>query len=503
MIGKGSFFSPGIFFLSLAVLLTSGCAAIQQEKQDSFDQLYTAGRYHQAANLELKEKGDKKADPSCLLPSLQAAATLRFAGDYQQSSSLFDECEKIIKQHNEELLAKKATSNIGAVLVNDTLLDYQATEYDGIMVNTYKALNFWQTGKKDLARVEFNRALDRQKRAKERFAAEIALMKEQLKKQQQQENSKATAAKKNTGRIDIDRNVNNPAIEKILRKKYSNLYEFQAYPDFINPFTTYVAGLFFMSEGDYPRAVSLLKETYGMVDKNKIVLGDFAHAEKMFDGEGRVSMRRKINRHPRRKHKGKSRWAGNDHRNYTWVIFENGLGPEKEDLLIDFPLFIPPNKVTPTRIALPKLKLRNQAYPYLELVSEGHQIGRTSLLASMDRVVETEFRKDYPPIVTRAIISTLIKTFARHLARKEFGDLGDLAATIFQYASTAADTRIWSTLPKEFQVAKIPVPLSGLLSIETPTGVITRVSIPTDGNSIVYVKIPTSTARMTYNVIKM
>ena len=268
------FMNLAVFFLFLALMLTSGCASMAQKKElSSFNVLYSSGQYIEAANIELEEKGDKKSDTSKLLQSLQAAAALRYARQYPQSSSLFDECENIIKDHNEQLMSSEAGSAIGAVLVNDAVLDYRGSEYDGIMVNTYKALNFWQDGKRDMARIEFNRALDRQRRAKERFAAEIAGQKKEIEKRQAKENKKAKA--KNAPRIDINKNVNNPEINKILKAKYSNLHEFKAYPDFINPFTTYLAGLFFMSEGDYSKAATLLKETYGMVEENPVVAADF------------------------------------------------------------------------------------------------------------------------------------------------------------------------------------------------------------------------------------
>ena len=45
-------------------------------------------------------------------------------------------------------------------------------------------------------------------------------------------------------------------------------------------------------------------------------------------------------------------------------------------------------------------------------------------IASMDRVVQTEFKKRYPMILSRAIASTLIKTYAQYYAQQELGDLG-------------------------------------------------------------------------------
>lgn len=469
----------GYLLAFIALMLTSGCASMAHKKElSAFNDLYSSGQYIEAANTEIKERGEKKSDPSKLLQSLQAAAALRYAQQYQQSSLLFDECEDIIKHHNEQIMAADAVSNVGAVLVNDAVLNYRGREYDGVMVNTYKALNFWKEGKRDLARIEFNRALDRQRRAKERFAAEIVKLKKDLAKKQEEENKKAQAKNQNAPQMDINKNVNNPEIDTILKEKYSNLYEFETYPDFINPFTTYMAGLFFMSEGDYSKATTLLKEAYGMVEKNSTVANDFAHVEGMTGGQ-------------------------NSKTKHTWVIFENGLGPEKKEFRIDLPILLFTDKVKYTGIALPKLKFRNQAYSHLTINNSGNKVGQTSILASMDRVVQTEFKKRYPATVTRAVTSTLIKTFGQYLAQKQFGDLGGFAAALYQGATTAADIRIWTALPKEFQIAKVKTPNSGTIILETPTGSKINVTVPKKNNSLVYVKIPTNGAKIVYDVIKM
>lgn len=479
MVHREKITNLGYIFALIAILLTSGCASMAQKNElSAFNDLYSSGQYIEAANAEIKEKGEKESDPSKLLQSLQAAASLRYAKQYKQSSLLFDECEDILKYHNEQIMAENMTSNMGAVLVNDAMLDYRGREYDGVMVNTYKALNFWQEGKKDLARIEFNRALDRQRRAKERFSAEITKLKDDLAKKQEEENKKAQAENKNAPKMDISKNVNNPEIDTILQEKYSNLYEFKTYPDFINPFTTYIAGLFFMSEGDYSKATTLLKEAYGMVEKNSTVANDFATVEGMTGGQNSITK-------------------------YTWVIFENGLGPEKEEFRIDLPILLFTDKVKYTGIALPKLKLRNQAYSHLTVYNSENKVGQTSILSSMDRVVQTEFKKRYPATVTRAVTSTLIKTFGQYLAQKQFGNLGGFAAALYQGATTAADIRIWTALPKEFQIAKVKTPTSGLIVLETPTGHKINVTVPKNDNSLIYVKIPTSGAKIVYDVIKM
>ena len=446
------------------VVMISGCASISAKKElSAFNTLYASGQYLDAADLELKKIGDEKSDPSYLLQMLQAGAALRYAKNHLQSTKLFDECENIIKYHNEQWFGSLAGSAIASVLVNSASLDYHGEEYDGVMVNTYKALNFWKVGQNDLARVEFNRALDRQRRAKERFAEEISKMKEAIHQKQLEENRKVKQNEMDG--IDIHKTVNNPEIDKILKEKYSNLYAFKAYPDFVNPFTTYMAGLFFLFEGDYQKASILLKETCGMVGENPVVADDFLTVEKILDGK-------KVQGHS------------------TWIIFENGLGPEKQEFRIDLPIFLVSNKVKYAGIALPQLTFRSGAFPHLVVKTGGNATVKTMALASMDRIIQTEFKKRYPLILTRAVISMLMKTYGQYVAQKHLGNIGGLLAAVYQLATTAADIRMWTALPKDFQVARIVTPKGGGVTIETADGEAYPVSVSEKKDSLIYVKIP-------------
>jgi uncharacterized protein len=467
-------------FIGIMCIISSCVSTMVQTRNlREFNDLYTCGQYQEAADVEIKKKGTKATNESSLLQSLQAASALRYANQYEKSSALFDECEEIIKNQNEKILAADAVSNIGAVLVNDAVLDYRAQEYDGVMLNTYKALNFWQDGKTEMARIEFNRALDRQRRAKERFAAEIAKLRKKLEKEQQEQNAKATQKnKQQLPTIDIEKAANNPEINSILKEKYSNLYEFKTYPDFINPFTTYLAGLFFMAEKDFSKASTLLKEAFGMLENNPVVEDDFARLEGIVgDNEGRVF--------------------------HTWVIFENGLGPEKEEFRVDLPILLFTDKVKYSGIALPKLKFREKAYSHLTVNNGQTELGRTCCLASMDRVIQTEFKKRYQALVIRAVTSTALKTAGQYMVQKQFGDLGGFVMALYQGATTSADIRIWSALPKEFQIAKVETPNCGSITLTTPAGENYDVSVPNDRNSLVYVKIPARGTRATLDVIEM
>lgn len=180
-----------------------------------------------------------------------------------------------------------------------------------------------------------------------------------------------------------------------------------------------------------------------MMPKQAVIKDDFIHAQKLATGA-----------HITRKH--------------TWVIFENGMGPMKQEFRVDLPIFIFTRNLSYTGIALPKLTMQALAYPHVNVMLSPDKVYQTKTFASMDRVIQTEFKKQYPWIVSRALLSAIVKTTAQYYAQQGLGTWGGIAAGLMQLATTAADLRIWSALPKEFQIAKVTTPKDGKLKIETP-----------------------------------
>lgn len=98
----------------------------------------------------------------------------RNCGDFNKSNVFFDAVEESYKYDVDlENVSPKATKFVGTTLLNDTIVDYDGSLYERIMVNIYKALNYMEEDDYENARVEFNRALMRQDKAKEYFAKEI------------------------------------------------------------------------------------------------------------------------------------------------------------------------------------------------------------------------------------------------------------------------------------------------------------------------------------------
>ncbi len=437
----------GLLFLCAAAISTTGCNA-PKKHLSQFNEMVVAGNFAGAECFaQSKIKDRKNPGGEDLLWTLQVGSLGRWQSNYTASTQAFDTCEDILKHFDSENSGLGHT--IGSVAVNDNIVPYTGQIYDGVMVNTYKALNFMYEGRFDLARVEFNRALDRQRRAKESFNKEI----QKLQNEVEQDKSGAMAKK----------SLDNPDLKSSLAEAYPSLYDFSVYPDFVNPFATYMAGVFFTVEGDYNKAVDLLKESSGMLGDNTYVLADFGAVEHALESGTAVP-------------------------STVWVVFENGLGPVKEEVRIDLPLFIATDNVRYFGIALPKLVKRFEAMPYLEVTAA--DIGyRTQIVADMDAVVQTEFNKDFQGILTRAIISASAKAVAQYSLQKNEDSSGAaIIMALYSFATTAADVRIWTTLPKNIQVAQVAMPDDRVVTVGGPGMAPAALNIPDCNHAIVYVR---------------
>ena len=185
---------------------------------------------------------------------------------------------------------------------------------------------------------------------------------------------------------------------------------------------------------------------------------------------------------------------------YVWVIYENGLGPIKSQFKINIPMFLISSKVSYTGIALPKLETRTQATPNMSVFTNGTHLGETSVVGDMDRVMKTEFKYSYNDILMRAVFSTMLKTYAQYEAQNQNGYLG-LATGLLQAFTTQADTRNWTSMPKDFQVARVKMPANKKLILKAGAQNLDVKLGENAKHSIVHVRIPTAMSKPSVSVI--
>ena len=260
--------------------------------------------------------------------------------------------------------------------------------------------------------MEFNRALDRQRRSKEKFAAGDP-------EKTQEEVEKGENFRHGP------KNMDDPALREKLMEAYPSLYNFSVYPDYVNPFATYMAGVFFTIEGDYSKAVDLLKESAGMVADNTYLLQDLDALEQSLNTSASVP-------------------------STVWVIFENGLGPIKEESGSISAVYRQTRCAT-FGIALPRLAFRIACAEALTVTAGGqgvpHAGGR-----DMDRIVQNRVREGLqshpervrssrqPPKRSASIASN--RTTVRPWQRI-------IMAGLITRDEPLRDVRIWTALPKK------------------------------------------------------
>jgi hypothetical protein len=278
-----------------------------------------------------------------------------------------------------------------------------------------------------------------------------------------------------------------PLAEKALEDKYPSLYSFEAYPDFINPMVSYLAGLFALNEGNDQKAFTLLKEAYGMNRNNSYIAEDLACVDRRLDGSASAQ------------------------KPFVWIIIEDGQAPVKTEWRMDVPVWIFSRNLNYVSLALPRIHPRASAFDGYSIAIED-KVSNSQLLSDMDRVVMTEFKKEYPAIVRRALFSATTKAVIQYQTQQQAQNhdgnaglafaLASIATTVYTIASTQAESRSWTTLPKRFDLIRIERPENGKFTIKTSTGLrLPEIDLPLREPTLVYVKIATAGAKPSVSII--
>ncbi len=470
-------FSRAVLSSSLLVLILSGCAVTRKAKNIELESNLRSGNT-QAAILLAKNSAEVDDEDNTLDNQhwgMQSATLFRMDRQFRESNRYFDLIEDVMYQEDTEGFLEKTGETIGSIITNDSFLDYEQTVYDSIMINTYKALNFIAEGDFSNARVEWNRADDRQRRAADYFAEKINEKKEEI-AEKAEERRKKKLSDENYNDGDIDKSISES--NKLLLGNGINMSEWDSYQGYVNPFATYMHGLFFMLKaqdgGDLGKSIDSLKRVNDLTNTT-VASESLAIAKALRDGKKDISQINKV-----------------------WVVFENGRAMKKEEMRVDLPLFIFSDKVTYTGIALPKLKAQHDHFKALKIGGV-----ETEVISDMDKIIKAEFKEEFPLILSREITRVTIKTILQKKLQEKNPLLG-MGAGLLQAASTNADLRTWSLLPKNFQAAIVDKPKDNILVIESeglPAPI--TVELPENKNAIVYIKAINSTSTPTIDIMTL
>ncbi len=390
----------------------------------------------------------------------------------RQSIAAFNLAEEKVNDYDEQAQIRLGRE-AGALFTNQQNLPYRGRAYDKVMMNAYKALNYIQLGDKDAARVELNRALQRQRDA----VAENAKRIEQAQQAAQEAAPEAKVGE--GGPTDIEKVRADPKSGPAFAEVETELNtQIKPYGDYVNPFVVFLDGLFFLSNAennaDLERARKSLERVAGFAPDNPYAKADFAAAE--------------------------AAATGNLPSGLTYIIFETGAAPFREQLRIDIPVFLITGKLSYAGAAFPKLKFQNDFIPELK-VTAGTETWSSSVICTMDSVVAQDFKNDWWPMATKTIIATSLKAAMDAVIQKQASDrlgyMGQLAAKAVTAAAGAsmniADTRTWRSLPKQFQYVRVATPPDRKLALDAG-GQTRNIELSAGRVNVVYVKSTNATS---------
>lgn len=463
----GARYFPGralIYAVSLAALFTGASAHAffgkKQEKQErlvAYAEYMARGDYARAlstAEQMLTRKARKKdakgeVDDRALLAYAHMANALLWSGETDEALRRFDQVEMSIKQYETRSAAAGGLETIGAALAGNDVKHYRPKASDGVLVNTYKAIAFLIAGKLDDARIEFNRADERTRRAVEIFSKEIERKKESNKNKP---------------------DVSESQVDLVMSQHYGDLSQWAVYEDFVNPYTVYLHAIYFFAAGqvasDLENAVTSMERIVGMYPDNLIAAADLALFAQVASGE---QARAEIS-------------------DSVWLICEDGIGPEVMSKEVDFAVNVD-NQVVPIRLVLPELRINPSGAGGCAVPGDVGLV-QAAEIGSMDRVFQTEFKKRLPFEIAQGIISMLTRGALQNEAQKK-GVLGQILGAVYQKETASTETRVWLGLPKTWYALRVPRPVDGRLQVLTPEGhPIAMIELPAARFTLAHVRNP-------------
>ncbi len=448
----------------LAAALFSGCATYNTKTQ-GLGTAWNAGEWQRAAQEAQAGSKDHEGSADALVWRLEEGATLRGAQQFAASNEAFDKAEQRVTEFD-KAAEVSVSDEFAASLTNLSYLPYRGYAYDRIMLNTYKALNYLQLGNYDSARVELNRALERQREAVAANAERI-----ERAKQVAQKSSEDASENQSGEHYDVQKGEADPQLQTQLTSAYANVKALRAYSDYVNPFTVFLDGLYCLTrstgDSDLERARKSFERVAGMVPENAFVAQELELVQKAQNGAPLPAL--------------------------TYVIFETGLAPTRDEIRIDIPLFLVNNEVPYVGAAFPILKPTDVYAP--DLTAEGQDVPptRALVLCSMDSVIATDFDNELPIVITKTLLSAGAKAAAAYGMKEATKDAGiagllmQIGTTVYQIAMNQADMRTWTTLPKQFQYVRVSTPADRRITVVS-SGRRSTVELLPGTVNVIYVK---------------
>ena len=481
--------------LLAAGLLAGGCSTIENNHRQKIPMMeaWINGDSVTAQRI-VNDKVESRKDTGDELVWRLEAGTLAFTlGKYADALDEFGASERLIEEYDNraDVSARDAGAEVGSALTNPNTLPYRGWCRDRMGIEIYKSLSYLGEGREDAFRAQVKRLRERQTEIQEDYAKYFEQEKAELEKAERKNPAAAKKAKAQGAESYLV--SKNPEFGQSLSEMRAVANK--GCGNFLNPLALYLSALGNLRDGNWDNARIDTERLHQALPANPFASALHAATLK---GAGRA-VTADVASAPQFNYP--------IDRDCIYVIFANGQGAALEQLSINSELIM---------LAWPKCKFFPSTY-YNATVTAGGQNVSTVPLADMDAILAEEYSQRLPGIITRTIISTLVKEGAYRgaqvaslVANNDWRDQAvsfvavTIVGTVYRYAMNTADTRAWETLPKEFQVAQIPMPFDRKVHVNLNGafgGPSFDAAIPANCRSaILYVSAPSS-SNIRYSVL--
>lgn len=417
-------------FVLLWLLLLQSCSAFvsYRDRIEGPLEKFESGSFD--ASYEDLEKRARKGTAR-LAYLLEAATVLHTKGDLEESNRVFSASEALIRTYDERaVISLSDTAAKGASLVlNEKTIPYEGEPFEKVLIHSYKALNFLFLGQLESARVEIRRSFARQRENRQRHEREIAALEEEAR----------------------NRQIHTSSLLREARAQYNELGSGSAgamlHP-YEDPFAYYLSALVYEFNGEYNDAYIDLKRTQELRPGVPCVENDLLRTAKLAGlGDAYLEWSERLGR--------PARFANRQSEGEIFLFLQAGMGPRKEEVR----LILPVPEAGLVTVALPRYGRVPSRFHKAALYDlEGRLLGETAVLTDLEALAIRNLEDRMPILVLKQVLRAAAKGLVAATAADQGGPAAALVANVFNLLSEQADLRCWTTLPRDFQVARIPVP---------------------------------------------
>lgn len=364
------------------------------------------------ADEVIESRQDRYGARNALLYFMDRAATLHYAGRYEESSLFLAQAERLAQ----ELYTKSVTAEVGALLTNDNTLPYEGEDFERVLLHLLWALNYAYLGNLDEALVEARK---------------------------------------------VDHQLN------LLNDRYG---EKRVYKE--DALARYLSGILFEARGEVNDAWIAYRKAHEAYLDYEVQYGTpvperlKADLLRITDQLGLAQEHEEY-----REAFGRVEWTPyRDYRRYGEIVFiaYTGLSPVKEDYGLAVPVPDGTGGTFIVTVAMPRFVPRPTGLSHAEVRVEGSELEvsrPTVLVEDITAIAVKDLEDRIGRIAAKTAARAASKYLLSHAIRRQAAEKGDLAriladlgTNLFSILTEQSDKRSWRTLPDQVWMARLLVP---------------------------------------------